>query len=194
MVVQAIGLWLDDPSTRDERAVRVLELEPSAAVLHPVLRVLTHRRMDLLDTVLAAASPYGRFLHPWVPVGAARRRRPHLAAATISELSFQVIRRYFDSPDMVLAEAALGALAWTDRPAEMLLLLLGDGLRFGSIADTNDEAQLAELSTLGELNTVAKRHQAQTRLPCPCRPRGMELHFRRGPGLFERQREGAARQ
>ncbi len=35
---------------------------------------------------------------------------------------------------------------------------LGDGLRPpGSIADANDEAQFAELRTLGELNTVAKR-------------------------------------
>ena len=30
---------------------------------------------------------------------------------------------------------------------------LGDGLRPGSIADANDEAQFAELETLGELTT-----------------------------------------
>src|SRR5881398_1006331 len=35
---------------------------------------------------------------------------------------------------------------------------LGDGLRPGSIADANDEAQFAELTTLGELTHVAWRH------------------------------------
>jgi phosphomethylpyrimidine synthase len=32
---------------------------------------------------------------------------------------------------------------------------LGDGLRPGSIADANDEAQFAELKTQGELNEIA---------------------------------------
>ncbi|SLH71863.1 Thiamine biosynthesis protein ThiC [Mycobacteroides abscessus subsp. abscessus] len=35
---------------------------------------------------------------------------------------------------------------------------LGDGLRPGSIADANDEAQFAELRTLGELTKIAKSH------------------------------------
>ncbi|MEO8030641.1 MAG: phosphomethylpyrimidine synthase ThiC [Gemmatimonadota bacterium] len=38
---------------------------------------------------------------------------------------------------------------------------LGDGLRPGSIADANDEAQFAELKTQGELNTVAWSHDVQ---------------------------------
>jgi phosphomethylpyrimidine synthase len=38
---------------------------------------------------------------------------------------------------------------------------LGDGLRPGSIADANDEAQFAELRTQGELNRVAWRHDVQ---------------------------------
>ncbi|CAG6393468.1 phosphomethylpyrimidine synthase ThiC [Streptomyces cocklensis] len=44
---------------------------------------------------------------------------------------------------------------------------LGDGLRPGSIADANDEAQFAELRTLGELNTIAKRHDVQTMIEGP---------------------------
>ncbi|MFE2426352.1 phosphomethylpyrimidine synthase ThiC [Streptomyces sp. NPDC059373] len=44
---------------------------------------------------------------------------------------------------------------------------LGDGLRPGSIADANDEAQFAELRTLGELNTIAKRHNVQTMIEGP---------------------------
>src|SRR5881296_1589834 len=38
---------------------------------------------------------------------------------------------------------------------------LGDGLRPGSIADANDEAQFAELKTQGELNQIAWEHDVQ---------------------------------
>ncbi|CAN5175116.1 phosphomethylpyrimidine synthase ThiC [soil metagenome] len=38
---------------------------------------------------------------------------------------------------------------------------LGDGLRPGSIADANDEAQFAELKTQGELNEIAWKHDIQ---------------------------------
>ncbi|MDR2014982.1 MAG: phosphomethylpyrimidine synthase ThiC [Azoarcus sp.] len=44
---------------------------------------------------------------------------------------------------------------------------LGDGLRPGSIFDANDEAQLAELKTLGELTSVAWRHDVQTMIEGP---------------------------
>ncbi|WP_339844423.1 phosphomethylpyrimidine synthase ThiC [uncultured Dokdonia sp.] len=38
---------------------------------------------------------------------------------------------------------------------------LGDGLRPGSVADANDEAQFAELETLGELTQIARKHDVQ---------------------------------
>ncbi len=44
---------------------------------------------------------------------------------------------------------------------------LGDGLRPGSIADANDEAQFAELRTLGELTKVAKAHGVQVMIEGP---------------------------
>jgi phosphomethylpyrimidine synthase len=44
---------------------------------------------------------------------------------------------------------------------------LGDGLRPGSIHDANDEAQLAELSTLGELTKIAARHDCQVMIEGP---------------------------
>ncbi|NYI05086.1 phosphomethylpyrimidine synthase [Allostreptomyces psammosilenae] len=44
---------------------------------------------------------------------------------------------------------------------------LGDGLRPGSIADANDEAQFAELRTLGELTQIARRHEVQTMVEGP---------------------------
>lgn len=44
---------------------------------------------------------------------------------------------------------------------------LGDGLRPGSIADANDEAQMSELATLGELTRIAWRHDVQTMVEGP---------------------------
>jgi len=44
---------------------------------------------------------------------------------------------------------------------------LGDGLRPGSIADANDDAQLAELRTLGELTPIAKSHGVQVMIEGP---------------------------
>jgi phosphomethylpyrimidine synthase len=44
---------------------------------------------------------------------------------------------------------------------------LGDGLRPGSIADANDEAQFAELDTLGELTEIAWHHGCQVMIEGP---------------------------
>ena len=44
---------------------------------------------------------------------------------------------------------------------------LGDGLRPGSIADANDEAQFAELETLGELARTAWKHDVQVMIEGP---------------------------
>ncbi len=44
---------------------------------------------------------------------------------------------------------------------------LGDGLRPGSIYDANDEAQIAELKTLGELTKIAWKHDIQSMIEGP---------------------------
>jgi phosphomethylpyrimidine synthase len=46
-------------------------------------------------------------------------------------------------------------------------LSLGDGLRPGSIHDANDEAQFAELETLGELTKIAWQHDVQVMVEGP---------------------------
>ncbi|QJR81133.1 phosphomethylpyrimidine synthase ThiC [Alteromonas pelagimontana] len=46
-------------------------------------------------------------------------------------------------------------------------LSLGDGLRPGSIADANDEAQFAELRTLGELTKIAWEYDVQVMIEGP---------------------------
>lgn len=44
---------------------------------------------------------------------------------------------------------------------------LGDGLRPGSLYDANDEAQFAELETLGELTKIAWKHDVQVMIEGP---------------------------
>ncbi len=44
---------------------------------------------------------------------------------------------------------------------------LGDGLRPGSIADANDDAQFGELQTLGELTEIAWKHDCQVMIEGP---------------------------
>lgn len=46
-------------------------------------------------------------------------------------------------------------------------LSLGDGLRPGSVYDANDEAQFAELETLGELTKIAWQHDVQVMIEGP---------------------------
>ncbi|MET9556118.1 hypothetical protein [Streptomyces sp. NPDC006645] len=153
----AAAHWLRPTSGRGERVARILELEPSAAVLAPVERVLTTRRTDLLDVVLGGPPPYGRFLRRgtrqplpdlrhaerWSPrqqaaagaMAAAaagdesqplhRRAAAIRAAATVPGYGRALGLRYAGSPEVVLAEAALGALVWADDPQDSLPVLLG---------------------------------------------------------------------
>ncbi|MGM0873281.1 MAG: phosphomethylpyrimidine synthase ThiC [Bacillota bacterium] len=48
-----------------------------------------------------------------------------------------------------------------------ITISLGDGLRPGSIADANDEAQFAELETLGELTDIAWKYDVQVMIEGP---------------------------
>ncbi|MEV7418965.1 hypothetical protein [Streptomyces sp. NPDC089919] len=153
---EAVPLWLADPGSRDARVTRILALEPSAAVLEPVRRLLAERRTDLLDVLLDEPAPYGRFLvsgaRPplpelraagrWLPRqqrAAARlvdraaadaalplddRAAAIAAAAAVPGLGFDLALRYADHAEPLLAEAALAALARTDRPQDALAVLL----------------------------------------------------------------------
>ncbi|WP_406457265.1 hypothetical protein OG782_32845 [Streptomyces sp. NBC_00876] len=74
----AAGLWLEPVTHRSERVERLLAVDPSAAALPEVLRVLTGCRTDLLDPYLGDSPPYGRFLPhgtPWTVVPGPEVRR-----------------------------------------------------------------------------------------------------------------------
>ncbi|MFC5033776.1 hypothetical protein ACQFX6_31095 [Streptomyces sp. DSM 41987] len=171
-VQEAIGYWLEGSPARDDEVAVILALEPSAAVLGPVLTVLTEHRTDLLDAVLGDTPPYGRFLvegarwMPWIDSSVNRWLPRHQAAAArllarragdaslpmhertaaiaqaavIPELGAGLVRRFTGSSSVPLAEAALGALVWTDRPGEALPELLahvgGDRARVAAYAAT----------------------------------------------------------
>ncbi|MGW7434136.1 hypothetical protein ACWGIN_31975 [Streptomyces sp. NPDC054861] len=93
--------WLADPRTREARVSRILEQEPSAAVLPAVREVVARRRTDLLDALLAEEPPYGRFL----PRGA-DRPLPDVAYAD----------RWLPRQQEAAARVARAAVADTSRP------------------------------------------------------------------------------
>ncbi|RSN64609.1 hypothetical protein DMH12_02480 [Streptomyces sp. WAC 04229] len=194
----AVGLWLEPPATRDERAARVLAHEPSAAVLAPVRDVLVRRRTDLLDPLLAETPPYGRFLTKgtrWsLPVGAhevsrwvprqqlalLRRCAARAAdtglplharataltrAAAVPDGGADLLRRWTGSAEVVLAEAALAALAGTDRAAESLPELLahagGDRARVAVYAVTRASRQVRPSVLAGHLRDVLRAPDAK---------------------------------
>ncbi|MFF3482974.1 hypothetical protein ACFYXC_06785 [Streptomyces sp. NPDC002701] len=225
----AVGLWLQPPAGRDERAARVLALDPSAGALRPVLAVVTRRRTDLLDVLLADTPPYGRFLtrgSPWnVPVSrdvrrwlprqqqAVARRSAGTAADTglpastraaaveqaarVPGRGAELVRRWTGSRNTVLAEAALGALAHTDRPGEALPELLahaGDDRARVAVYAATRASRHAAPSGLADLlrevlfapdTKVTSRKEAArlvaTRLPAPEAARLLTSAYRR-PG------------
>ncbi|NUS12367.1 MAG: hypothetical protein HOY69_13370, partial [Streptomyces sp.] len=134
---RAAALLLDDPRTGPERAARLLRSRPSAIALAPVRAVLTRVRTDLLGPLLATPLTASDLANAdrWLPAqqhAAAEqlartagdparaldeRAAALRAAARIPVHGEALLRRYADSAEVVLAEAALGALPWTEQPA-----------------------------------------------------------------------------
>jgi hypothetical protein len=106
--------------------------------------------------------------------GVQQRAAAIRAAAPIPALGRDLVLRHVDSPTVVLAEAALGALVWTDTPAEALPLLLE---RSG-----DDRARVA-LYAAGR----AVRFVAPSRLPAALHPVLLD------PGAKMTSRKEAAR-
>jgi hypothetical protein len=152
--------------------------------------IVTRRRTDLLDPLLAEAPPYGRFLTkgtPWtVPVvrdirrwvprqqrAVARQLADHAEdaalplferAAAVAQAALvpgrgaDLVRHRTDSADVPLAEAALAALARTDRPADALPELLahagGERARVAVYAATQASRYAAPSLLAAQLRAV----------------------------------------
>jgi hypothetical protein len=142
---RAVELWLDDRRTRPERVAELLREDPSAARLAPVWREVSGWSTTLLDDVLRDPALIGppTYARRWTP----RQQRAYagaLAAIAADTEAEQRVRTtavknlarvpvagresltsFLDDPEVPIAEAALGALPWTDRPDEALPVLLG---------------------------------------------------------------------
>ena len=97
-------------------------------------------------------------LHP-ADRQAGHRHRQHAAARSWRPGAWRITRESFLYTNF---EELCEILARYD-----VTFSLGDGLRPGSIADANDEAQFAELRTLGELTKIAKSHGVQVMIEGP---------------------------
>ncbi|GAA3086410.1 hypothetical protein JOF29_007693 [Kribbella aluminosa] len=152
-VNEGCRFWLDAPATRQERVERIIARDVRMARWYPVWWVVTELRTDLLDPVLAAADKIRRFernsaawevssqaLRRWLPrqqaryaellAGVARDERvPEWYRARAVKTLGQVpvggsLDEFLASDNILLQEAALGALAWTERPDAVIPLLL----------------------------------------------------------------------
>ncbi|GIE29358.1 hypothetical protein Ait01nite_024030 [Actinoplanes italicus] len=142
---QAARWWLDDPRTRAERVAELLREDPSAVRLAPVWREVTGWSTTLLDTVLGDPALIGppSYVRRWAPgqqrayaeavaaVAADTEADQRARTAAVKNLARvpvagrELLARFLDDPEVPIAEAALGALPWTDRPDEALPTLLG---------------------------------------------------------------------
>ncbi|HEX2132615.1 MAG TPA: hypothetical protein VHH15_13755 [Actinophytocola sp.] len=161
----AVELWLAPPATRDERLAEVFRGDRSTITLPAVLNGIGRRRTDLVDEVLrkpphgrflargARFVPwFGDCFDRWLPrqcaayadllakVADRRDAQPWERLTAVARLgrvpgTAARLRGHLDDPEVSVVEAALGALAWTDEPGEVL----GDLLAY---ADT-DRARVA---------------------------------------------------
>lgn len=143
-VERAVAQLLRDSDTSPERVARLLALRPSAITLAPVRAVVTRVRTDLLGLLLTTPLTAADLVNAdrWLPaqqhaaieqlartVGDPTRALDERAATLSAAARIPVhggvlLRRYVDSAEIVLAEAALAALPWTERPAGALPELL----------------------------------------------------------------------
>ncbi|MFD0905813.1 hypothetical protein [Actinomadura sediminis] len=145
LAAEAAAVWLADPARRAGRAAELVAADPAAVEVPEVWRVVASRRTDLLGrVVLGERTSRVRRQDPgrWTPAQVERVRAALngvagddappadtrvAAAASLGRLPGTLgdLAAWAGGADAVLAEAAMEAMAGTDRPAEALGLLLG---------------------------------------------------------------------
>ncbi|MDH6578226.1 hypothetical protein [Kitasatospora sp. MAP5-34] len=174
---RAIAQLLRDPATSPEHVARLLVLRPSAVTLAPVRAVLTRVRTDLLGPLLTTPLSAADLAHAdrWTPVQqhaaieqlartvgdptrALDERVADLrAAARIPVHGEDLLRRYANSAEIVLAEAALAALPWTERPAGALPELLSHAADDRARVALYAAGRAARFAPSGELSLGLRR-------------------------------------
>lgn len=154
VVRRAVELWLAPPATRDERLAEVFRADRSTIVVPAVSTGIGTRRTDLLDEVFGKplhgrflkkghrhVPAFGGGYEHWLPrqvatyaelvgrVAADRTAQPWERVAAVRQLgplpgAAGRVRAFLTDDDLAVVQAALGALAWTDEPADALPDLL----------------------------------------------------------------------
>lgn len=192
----AIGLWLQAPETRDERARQLLDEDESVLVLTPVFDHAHRRRQSWLAPVLEGRPLRGRFgtgQTAWLPPAFSgfgrwlprqqramerllrrviddksqegfRRAEAVQTLAALPVLELSDLMRDVSSQEVIIQEAALGALVWLDRPGESIGVLMqhldGDRARVAMYA----MPRLARLISPFQLNAALRALLARPRL------------------------------
>ncbi|MFD7032403.1 hypothetical protein ACFWAR_30675 [Streptomyces sp. NPDC059917] len=185
---QAAALWLAPRAHRAARVEELLATDASAVSLPQVAHVVTHQRTDLLDALIGERPPgrfhdasqrprpFLSGVHRWTgrqqgrvaDVLAAECADPTLslsdrahavdAVARVPGRGAAVVRAATAAPEVLLAEAALAALVWTDRPGEALPELLahagGDRARVAVYAATRASRYVAPTRLEGVLGAL----------------------------------------
>ncbi|MFC0071940.1 hypothetical protein ACFFQW_49720, partial [Umezawaea endophytica] len=150
VVRRAVDLWLQPPATRDERVERVFRGDRSTITIPSVLNAIGFRRTDLLDDVIGKplhgrflrrgvryVPPFHGCFPRWQArqtaayaaeldaIASARRVPVHERATAVRSLgrvpgTVDLVRAHVTDREVQVVEAALGALAWTDEPGDVL--------------------------------------------------------------------------
>ncbi|OEV14023.1 hypothetical protein AN218_01125, partial [Streptomyces nanshensis] len=145
----AVELWMDNRATRAERAERVLAVDASAALLPSVSRTITTRRTDLLDPLLEATPPHGRFLSE-----DSRRPQPPVGRCTARWLP----RQQRAAAKLLAQEADDEAVGMDARRAALrrLAMIPGEGareLRLWANDPVQEESELADTALAATVRT-----------------------------------------
>jgi hypothetical protein len=153
-VRQATELWLDPPATRDERLAEVFHADRSTITIQAVASGIGWRRTDLLDEVFRKplhgrflkkgvrhVPRFAGCFHRWLPrqveryaslvgeVAASKTAQSWERAQAVRQLRqcpgvADRLRALLLDENVMVVEAALEALAWTEEPAQVLPDLL----------------------------------------------------------------------
>ncbi|MFJ7203434.1 hypothetical protein ACIQWR_07865 [Streptomyces sp. NPDC098789] len=184
----AVALWLAPRAHRGARVEELLAADPSAVSLSQVAHVVTHQRTDLLGALIGERPagrfhdasqrprPFLSGVHRWT--GRQQGRVAEVLAAECADTTLSLSSRAFAvdavarvpgrglavvraataDPEVLIAEAALAALVWTDRPGETLPELLahagGDRARVAVYAATRASRYVSPTGLEGVLGAL----------------------------------------
>ncbi|MDG4786624.1 hypothetical protein O7626_11895 [Micromonospora sp. WMMD1102] len=120
-------VWSTICTSRTDLLDRVLDRRPSGRFVEPGKRWVPGRALRVDRWLPRQQARFGQLQELIVAdpdAGIWQRAAAIRAAAVVPGFGHELVLRHVDAAEVVIAEAALGALVWTDRPAEALPVLL----------------------------------------------------------------------